>query len=162
MLPLLGILFWLYPGSTFSKAVLLSLAVLAAPLPAVLHARRQRARLLACAAKAEEEAAQLKAAIGNGRYRTSRLREELQAADRQARLSTNSRCWASSRPDSCTSSTIRWRLWRDGIEVLLDERKEDAALCADLEQMLKETRYMGNIAEHAAAGAAPRARRRGL
>ena len=32
------------------------------------------------------------------------------------------------------------------LEVLLDERKEDAALCADLEQMLKETRYMGNIA----------------
>jgi two-component system C4-dicarboxylate transport sensor histidine kinase DctB len=30
--------------------------------------------------------------------------------------------------------------------VLLDERKEDAALCADLEQMLKETRYMSNIA----------------
>ncbi|MHB8390836.1 MAG: sensor histidine kinase, partial [Acidobacteriaceae bacterium] len=32
------------------------------------------------------------------------------------------------------------------IEVLLDERKEDAALCADLEQMLKESSYMGKIA----------------
>jgi two-component system C4-dicarboxylate transport sensor histidine kinase DctB len=32
------------------------------------------------------------------------------------------------------------------IEVLLDERKQDASLCADLEQMLKETRYMNNIA----------------
>jgi signal transduction histidine kinase len=32
------------------------------------------------------------------------------------------------------------------IEVLLEERQADAALCADLQQMLKETRYMGNIA----------------
>jgi signal transduction histidine kinase len=32
------------------------------------------------------------------------------------------------------------------IEVLLEERKEDAALCGDLQQMLTETRYMGNIA----------------
>jgi C4-dicarboxylate-specific signal transduction histidine kinase len=29
---------------------------------------------------------------------------------------------------------------------LLDERREDAALCADLEQMLKEARYMSKIA----------------
>jgi signal transduction histidine kinase len=33
------------------------------------------------------------------------------------------------------------------IEVLLDERAEDAALCSDLQQMLKETRYMGSIAK---------------
>jgi signal transduction histidine kinase len=32
------------------------------------------------------------------------------------------------------------------LEVLLDERNEDALLCKDIEQMLKETRYMGNIA----------------
>src|ERR1039457_6602438 len=32
------------------------------------------------------------------------------------------------------------------IEVLLEERKEDVALCGDLQQMLKEMRYMGNIA----------------
>jgi two-component system C4-dicarboxylate transport sensor histidine kinase DctB len=32
------------------------------------------------------------------------------------------------------------------IEVLLDERQQDAALCADLEQMLKEARYMSKIA----------------
>ena len=32
------------------------------------------------------------------------------------------------------------------LEVLLDERKQDAELCADLEQMLKEARYMSKIA----------------
>jgi signal transduction histidine kinase len=32
------------------------------------------------------------------------------------------------------------------IEVLLEERKEDTGLLSDLQQMLKETRYMGNIA----------------
>jgi signal transduction histidine kinase len=32
------------------------------------------------------------------------------------------------------------------IEVLLEEREVDAALCRDLQQMLKEMRYMGNIA----------------
>ena len=48
------------------------------------------------------------------------------------------------------------------IEVLLEERKEDAALCADLEQMLKETRYMSQHRHYALAGAAAGAGQRGL
>jgi len=80
------------------------------------------------------------------RFRTNRLREE----------------FAGSRPAGTTEHQLTllgqftagfmhefnnpWQIVAGRLEVLLDERKEDASLCADLEQMLKETRYMGNIA----------------
>lgn len=146
VLPLLGILFWLHPGSTFSKAVVLGFAILAAPLPAVLHARRQRARLLACAANSEEEAAKLKLQLDTVRFRTSRLREELQAADRQARLSHQLTLLGQFTAGFMHEFNNPLAIVVGRIEVLLDERKEDAALCADLQQMLKESRYMGKIA----------------
>ena len=87
VLPLLGIFLWTVPGSALDRAVASILAVLLAPLPALAFAHWQRGRLAACAERAEEEAAQLKLQLETVRYRTARLREELQAADRQARLS---------------------------------------------------------------------------
>ena len=146
ILPLLGIVFWLHLGSAFAKALLAVLAVLVAPLPALLYAHMQRRRLLACAANAEEEAAQLKFQLETVRYRTSRLREELQAADRQARLSHQLTLLGQFTAGFMHEFNNPLAIVAGRIEVLLDERKEDAALCADLEQMLKESRYMGNIA----------------
>jgi len=146
VLPLLGIVFWFHLGSTFAKALFLILAVLVAPLPALLYAHRQRGRLLACAANAEEEAAQLKLQLETVRYRTSRLREELQAADRQARLSHQLTLLGQFTAGFMHEFNNPLAIVAGRIEVLLDERKEDASLCADLEQMLKESRYMGNIA----------------
>ncbi len=146
ILPFLGIVFWLHLGSTFAKALLLILAVLVAPLPALLYAHMQRGRLLACAANAEEEAAQLKLQLETVRYRTSRLREELQAADRQARLSHQLTLLGQFTAGFMHEFNNPLAIVAGRIEVLLDERKEDAALCADLEQMLKESRYMGKIA----------------
>ena len=87
MLLPLGIVWLIHPGSAFSKLIVVIIAALLAPLPALLYSRRQRATLLARAAIAEEEAAKLKLQLDTVRFRTSRLREELQAADRQARLS---------------------------------------------------------------------------
>ncbi len=145
-LPFLGIVFWLPLGSTFAKVFLSILAVLIAPLPALLYAHRQRGRLLACAASAEEETAQLKLQLETVRYRTSRLREELQAADRQARLSHQLTLLGQFTAGFMHEFNNPLAIVAGRIEVLLDERKEDAALCADLEQMLKESRYMGNIA----------------
>jgi two-component system C4-dicarboxylate transport sensor histidine kinase DctB len=146
VLPFLGICFRVFPGPAFAKIVVLILAALAAPLPALLHAHRQRARLLACAAKAEEDSAQLKLQLETVRYRTARLREELQAADRQARLSHQLTLLGQFTAGFMHEFNNPLAIVAGRIEVLLDERKEDAALCADLEQMLKETRYMSNIA----------------
>jgi two-component system C4-dicarboxylate transport sensor histidine kinase DctB len=122
------------------------LAVLAAPLPALAYMRLQRARLLARAANAEEAAAQLKLQLETVRDRTARLREELQAADRQARLSRQLTLLGQFAAGFMHEFNNPLAIVAGRIEVLLDERKEDAALYADLEQMLKETRYMSNIA----------------
>jgi signal transduction histidine kinase len=130
----------------FAKALVAILAVMVAPLPALLYAHRQRGRLQACAAKAEEEVAQLKLQLETVRYRTSRLREELQAADRQARLSHQLTLLGQFTAGFMHEFNNPLAIVAGRLEVLLDERKEDAALCADLEQMLKEARYMSSIA----------------
>ena len=73
-------------GYAISTTVFCAAALLA-PVPAFLYLRRQRLQLRACVDEAEETAAQLRLQLDTVRYRTSRLREELQMADRQARLS---------------------------------------------------------------------------
>jgi signal transduction histidine kinase len=147
VLPLLGIVFWIHRlGPTFAEVLLATLAVLAAPLPALIYARSQRGRLAACAEHSEEQAAQLKLQLETVRYRTSRLREELQAADRQARLSHQLALLGQFTAGFMHEFNNPLAIVAGRLEVLLDERKDDAALCADLEQMLKESRYMGNIA----------------
>jgi signal transduction histidine kinase len=117
-----------------------------APCLAIVYARRERRRILAQAADAEESVAQLKLQLDTVRYRTSRLREELQAADRQARLSHQLTLLGQFTAGFMHEFNNPLAIVAGRIEVLLDERKEDAALCADLEQMLKEARYMGKIA----------------
>lgn len=146
VLPLLGLAFWLGQGHPSGRILLSILAVLIAPLPLLIHSRRQRSRLLVSSAKSEEEVAQLKLQLETVRYRTSRLREELQAADRQARLSHQLTLLGQFTAGFMHEFNNPLAIVVGRIEVLLDERKEDIALCADLEQMLKEARYMGNIA----------------
>jgi two-component system C4-dicarboxylate transport sensor histidine kinase DctB len=146
VLPFLGISFWVFAGSPLAKGIASILAILVAPLPALLLMRRERSRLREVAAAAEEEAAQLKLQLETVRYRTARLREELQAADRQARLSHQLTLLGQFTAGFMHEFNNPLAIVAGRIEVLLDERKGDAALCADLEQMLKETRYMGNIA----------------
>jgi two-component system C4-dicarboxylate transport sensor histidine kinase DctB len=146
VLPFLGIFLWTVPGSELDSAVASILAVLLAPLPALAYAHWQRGRLVARAEKAEEEAAQLKLQLETVRYRTARLREELQAADRQARLSHQLTLLGQFTAGFMHEFNNPLAIVAGRIEVLLDERKEDKALGADLERMLKETRYMSNIA----------------
>jgi signal transduction histidine kinase len=138
--------YWLYPASTRVMILVVLLAIVLAPLPALLYARRQQNRLIACAADAREEAAQLKLQLETVRYRTSRLREELQAADRQARLSHQLTLLGQFTAGFMHEFNNPLAIVAGRIEVLLDERKDDAALCADLQQMLKEALYMGKIA----------------
>jgi signal transduction histidine kinase len=107
---------------------------------------QQRRRLLACAAEAEDTAVQLKLQLETVRFRTSRLREELQAADRQARLSHQLTLLGQFTAGFMHEFNNPLAIVAGRLEVLLDERKDDVALCADLEQMLKEARYMSRIA----------------
>jgi two-component system C4-dicarboxylate transport sensor histidine kinase DctB len=122
------------------------LTVVAAPVPALLHARKQRERMTACAAQSEEEAAQLRLQLETVRYRTARLREELQAADRQARLSHQLTLLGQFTAGFMHEFNNPLAIVAGRLEVLLEERGKDKALCADLEQMLKETLYMSKIA----------------
>jgi two-component system C4-dicarboxylate transport sensor histidine kinase DctB len=145
LLPL-GIVYSVHLPSTTFNILAAMLVVLFAPLPALIYSRSQRSRILARAANAEEQAAQLKLQLETVRYRTSRLREELQAADRQARLSHQLTLLGQFTAGFMHEFNNPLAIVAGRLEVLLDERKEDPALCADLEEMLKETRYMSNIA----------------
>jgi len=120
--------------------------VLAAPFPAILYARKVQKHLLARASKAEEEAAQRKLQLETVKFRTARLREELRAADRQARLSHQLTLLGQFTAGFMHEFNNPLAIVAGRLEVLLDERKEDAELCADLDQMLKETHYMSKIA----------------
>jgi len=146
VLPFLGITFWIFPGSAFVNTVVSILAILAAPLPSLVYMHRQRKHLVEWAEKVEENAAQLKLQLETVRFRTARLREELQAADRQARLSHQLSLLGQFTAGFMHEFNNPLAIVTSRIEVLLEERQADAALCGDLQQMLKEMRYMGNIA----------------
>jgi two-component system C4-dicarboxylate transport sensor histidine kinase DctB len=146
VLPLLCIPL-LIPHSSVAATVAISVfAVILAPLPALLHLQRQQAETLVQLDGAREEAVQLKLQLDTVRYRTTRLREELSAADRQARLSHQLAVLGQFTAGFMHEFNNPLAIVTGRIEVLLDERKEDVPLCADLQEMLKETRYMGNIA----------------
>jgi two-component system C4-dicarboxylate transport sensor histidine kinase DctB len=143
-------LWWLalsiVPFSLFHTAVVSTAACALAPLPALLVLRRSRRRLLLQAREAREESEKLKLQLENVRYRTARLREELSAADRQARLSHQLTLLGQFTAGFLHEYNNPLAIVTNRIEVLLEERKDDDALCADLRQMLNETHYMANIA----------------
>src|SRR5450755_1885458 len=146
VLPLCWILRWILPASIPAAALVLVAACFLAPLPALLLSRRRGNHTLSLAANAREAAEQLKLQLENVRYRTARLREELSAADRQARLSHQLTLLGQFTAGFMHEFNNPLAIVTSRIEVLLEERKEDSALCSDLQQMLKEMRYMGNIA----------------
>ncbi len=121
-------------------------ACLLAPLPALLVFRRRYQQALSEVGSAREEAEQLKLQLDNVRHRTARLREELSAADQQARLSHQLALLGQFTAGFMHEFNNPMAIVTSRIEVLLEERNTDTALCGDLHQMLKEMRYMGNIA----------------
>lgn len=144
--PFCGVARWFFPASTLSNELMLAIACILAPLPAVLISRRERERILSAAESAREEAEQMKLQLEAVRFRAATLREELSAADQQARLSHQLSLLGQFTAGFMHEFNNPLAIVTSRIEVLLEERKEDAALCRDLGQMLKETRYMGNIA----------------
>jgi signal transduction histidine kinase len=146
VLPFCWLMRWLLFPSEVATGLVLAIACLLAPLPALLLSRRQRDRALSAARNAREEAEQLKLQLENLRYRTARLREELSAADQQARLSHQLTLLGQFTAGFMHEFNNPMAIVTSRIEVLLEERNTDAALCGDLQQMLTEMRYMGNIA----------------
>jgi signal transduction histidine kinase len=146
VLPLCWILRWILPPSALATSLVLVVACSLAPLPALLLSRRRRNRALGEARNAREEAEQLKLQLETVRFRTARTREELSAADQQARLSHQLTILGQFTAGFMHEFNNPLAIVTGRIEVLLEERQADAALCSDLQQMLKEMRYMGNIA----------------
>jgi two-component system C4-dicarboxylate transport sensor histidine kinase DctB len=146
VLPLCWILQRIVSASFQAISLVLLAACFLAPLPAILISRRQRNHALTHARNAQEVAEQLKLQLETVRYRTARLREELSAADQQARLSHQLTLLGQFTAGFMHEFNNPLAIVTGRIEVLLEERKEDAALSGDLQQMLKEMRYMGNIA----------------
>jgi signal transduction histidine kinase len=147
VLPLGWILRSIVPPSALAGEVFLVGAAILAPLPGLLFCRRQHHRVLSDAASTREEVERLKLQLQNVRYRTVRLREELSAADQQARMSHQLTLLGQFTAGFMHEFNNPLAIVTSRIEVLLEERKGDSALCSDLQQMLKETRYMANIAK---------------
>ncbi len=146
VLPLLAVFYWFFPDTAMLRIGVAAGAALLAPMPALLYASRQRKYLQERLAQAEELAEQLKLQLETVRYRTARLREELQVADRQARLSHQLTLLGQFTAGFMHEFNNPLAIVAGRLEVLLEERKDDPSLCADLQQMLNEARYMGNIA----------------
>lgn len=146
VLPLIALGLWLIPFNNRYQLLLLFFAFLAAPIPPLLILIKRAKRWQEQVDDAEELAEQLRLQLDTVRFRTSRLREELQAADRQARLTHQLSLLGQFTAGFMHEFNNPLAIVAGRLEVLLEERKDDTALCSDLEQMLKETRYMGNIA----------------
>ncbi len=131
------------PVTVFATSLL---AIGLAPVPSILILRRQSERLRRERQFAAERMEELRLQTDSVRYRASQLREELSAADRQARLSHQLTILGRFTAGFMHEFNNPLAIVASRLEVLLQERKDDASLCADLQQMLKETNYMGRIA----------------
>lgn len=145
-LPLWLLLLALLPASSHSVWGIVLAASALAPIPGMLASHRGQTRLAAQLKQRSEVAEQLRFQLDTVRYRTARLREELSAADQQARLSHQLSILGQFTAGFMHEFNNPLSIVTSRVEILLEERKDDQPLCADLQQMLKETRYMANIA----------------
>ena len=139
------LLFWLSPSSSPIFMAASFAALILAPIPVLLVAARREEKLLAEIHSAVEDSENIKLELDTVRYRTARLREELAAADSQARQSHQLTLLGRFTAGFLHEFNNPLAILTSHIEVLLEERKEDNPLCTDLNQMLKEARYMGKI-----------------
>ena len=86
VVPVCAVLVLVFHPSARTDAVIALLGFVLSPLPALLFFGRREAQLRAEAERRREEIDQLRLQLETVRHRTSQLRAELSAADRQARL----------------------------------------------------------------------------
>jgi two-component system C4-dicarboxylate transport sensor histidine kinase DctB len=146
-LPWLVLAACLFPQTSWPRAAGILIAVAAAAAPALFYARRQKRLLLERAAKAEEAAAQMRLQLEMVRSRTAQLREELKDNTQEAKRANLLVLLGQFTAGFMHEFNNPLAIVAGRLEVLREERRDDAALCADLDQMLHETRYMTNIAK---------------
>lgn len=146
LVPLWCLLLRFTSPSIFPNWEIVAVASALAPVPGLLLFRRRQRRLAAEAAEARENAAQLRSQLETVRFRAARLREDLSAADQQARLSRQLSILGQFTAGFMHEFNNPLSIVTSRLEILLEERREDESLCADLRQMLQEARYMANIA----------------
>jgi two-component system C4-dicarboxylate transport sensor histidine kinase DctB len=137
----------LWVSAPSSATILISVVALAlGSMLALLLSRSRERHLLLLLEDTRAEIERLRLQFDSVRDRAAQLREQLSAADRQARLSNQLTVLGQFTAGFLHEFNNPLAIVAGRIEVLLEERKEDASLCADLQHMLKETRYMGNVA----------------
>ncbi len=144
-MPLAGLV-WAAVSGTVARGCLWTALFLLAPLPAAILARRRAREHARRAAQAEDEAARAAQLYETLRLRTRRLREELSAADQQARLAHQLALLGQFVAGFLHEVNNPLGILIGRVEVLLDERRKDAPLCSDLSQILAEARYIEKIA----------------
>ena len=137
---------WLDTALAPRWGVALTVGFIAAAIPALIVLRRERRRWNASIAEAHEREKTIELQLEAVRFRTGRLREELSAADKQARLSHQLTLLGQFTAGFMHEFNNPLAIVSGRLEVLREERKEDAGLCADIDQMLNEIRYMSRIA----------------
>ncbi|MDE3164842.1 MAG: HAMP domain-containing histidine kinase [Acidobacteriota bacterium] len=146
-LPVGIVLSLLLPATPLTSVLLLAAGLAGAPVPALILSRRRRAEFARCLAGEREQTEALRQQLATISHRVGRLREELSAANEQARLSHQLTLLGQFTAGFLHEYNNPLAILISRIEILLDERKDDAPLCADLEQMLSEARYMSKIAQ---------------
>lgn len=146
-LPIGAVLYLVLPETRLDTLVLFSCGLAAAPLPAVILTRRRAAAASRRLTGEREEAEALRQQLATISHRVGRLREELSAANEQARLSHQLTLLGQFTAGFLHEYNNPLAILINRIEILLDERREDGALCTDLDQMLSEARYMSKIAQ---------------
>jgi signal transduction histidine kinase len=134
------------PATSLTTVPIFAVAFALGSLLALALFRRRERSLLLRLENAREETERLKLQLETIRVRAAKLREQLSTADRQARLSNQLTLLGQFTAGFLHEFNNPLAIVAGRIEVLLEERKEDVSLCADLQHMLKETRYMGNVA----------------
>jgi two-component system C4-dicarboxylate transport sensor histidine kinase DctB len=146
-LPIGAVLYLVLPETRLDALLVFSGGLAAAPLPALLLTRRRNTEIARRLTGEREEAESLKQQLATISHRVGRLREELSAANEQARLSHQLTLLGQFTAGFLHEYNNPLAILINRIEILLDERKEDGPLCADLDQMLAEARYMSKIAQ---------------
>ncbi len=147
VLPFLAIFVWYLPAAAWARVTGLAIFVLLAPLPTLVRLHREKERLQNRVEQAENDAAQQKLQLEAVRSRTAQLREELEAGGQQAKRADLLVLLGQFTAGFMHEFNNPLAIVAGRLEVLIEERKDDAELCTDLNQMLRETAYMANISK---------------
>jgi len=153
LLPLSGL--WVLPvwlvarwlaSEQLATWLVVPILLIAAPLPALAWLAR-RARSLAAARDAATDAAErARLYCETMRHRVQRLTQDLSDADRQARIAHQMSLLGRFVAGFMHEVNNPLAILTSRVEVLLEERRDDAELCRDLREILKEARYLDKIA----------------